>query len=452
MTIRQQLLDGPSDLLAMADDGGGRLAAMGFATVREAFRAALAGRLSARRPQELAFENQILAAACRLLGHPLIDRESIMDFQPATSKRTVGEAIASLNGEPFTVPAAILSGSVRDLLLPLPLHQATEQLEAFTMDDLLRLPMDRLRAAPAIGPKQLGVFIIHLFDFLFLVNEPASGAPTPLGPEEDPGLPARLLLAPWFTMATLQQGRQLLDHGNLRHTLMQQQMAGGVFEEEGHHGQIVIRFSLSTRHPAGFTIDRVSCESCGVMQGHRTLCRHAAALALALLARTGDNPWRLRPLPLLFADTPWQLATDILFDLYGPNPPADLKIVRKGNRWRFTSASKTDFRRVSWQFSDQAMAQCFTLFGGRLPGAPPKNAPPAARQLRALFLNLAKLSAPSKNGGDDDAPHPPGPAPERAASFWGWLAATMAFTLPAPLFCLEGPDKNTLFTLAVLQP
>ncbi len=446
MTLRKQLLDGPSDLLDLPDGGTKKLAALGFTTVREAFRAALAGRLSARQPAQAAFEEEVLLAACRLLGHPAIHRKTITDFPLPPGRQTIGEAIASLNGGPFTIAPPLLASSIRELLLPLPFHRATEGTGATTIGVLLALPLEALRTASNFPPRQVGALVAHLFDFFFLLNTPLIGAPTPSHPQQGEDLAAELQLTPWFTMTRLRAGRELLDSAAFRHTLVLGQNAGAIFIEDGRPYQVLLGFSESSRYRAGFSIDRAHCELCGRTRGKQSLCHHAAALTLAMLAT--PTPGRPRPHPLLFPTTPWQLAVDILFDLYGPAPPSHLEVQRHHGHWHLSASGDADFRSVSWHCNDSAMGECVALFGHRLPDSKPA-ATATAAQLRALFIDLAKISATP--AADDDA-GPPTPSAERAASFWGWLATTMALAYPACDFRLEGPDENTLFALSAHEP
>ncbi len=441
MQLRQQILNGPLDLLPLAADTLDKLAAMRFTTVSEMFRAALAGRLTARRADQVELEDQILAITCTMLGHPVIDRATILHFQPEAEQKTVTDAIAGVNGEPFMAPKELLAASIRDLLLPLPFHQAAEKLKAVTIGDILALPLDQLPTA-AIGSGQLGPFIIHLFDFLFLVNQPASGAPTPSLAETDQDLAARLLLAPWFTMATLRAGQEFLEQGGIRNIIIQQQAVGGLFMEKGRFNQILIRFAESSRSATSFTIERVNCLLCGRSRGHRSLCHHAAALALAMLPP--DHSQQLQPIPFQLPDSPWQMATDILFDMYGVNPPTDLTIQRDNDHWQLSTDS--DFRSVSWRLSDHRMKECAALFGSLLPKKKQPKATAATTHLRKLHINLTKLAAPEE-ADEETLITTPLPSAERAASFWSWLATSFTLTDPLPHFRLEGPADNTLFSL-----
>lgn len=444
MQLRQQLLDGPLDLLPFDDETLAKLAAMRFATVREAFRAALAGRLTARHADQLPLENQVLAASCTFLDHPVIDRQAILHFQPESPQQSAADAVAAINGAPFTVPDTLLAASIRDLLLPLPFHQAAEQLHATTIGDLLALPIELLQTTAIGTPKQLGAFIVHLFDFLFLVNEPASGAPSPSLAETDPDLAARLLLTPWFTTATLRAGRTFLDDNGLKNLLNQQAAAGALFTENDNFAQVLLRFAGSSRFPSGFTIDRINCQQCGTPQRERAHCHHAAALALAMLAPDPHQTRQLRPIPFRFPDSPWQLAADILFDLYGANPPTDLVINHHNDHWQLTADD--DFRNASWRLSDQEMETCAALFGARLPKKKQPRQTKATGHLRKLYINLTKLATPDELD-DQTATLPAHAHSNRTASFWGWLATTLSLAGQATHFHLAGPATNTLFSL-----
>ena len=441
--FRKQLLDSPLDILPLDDETISNLASMRFDTVRESFRAALAGRLTAHSADQLPIENQILKAACRVLGHPVIDRETLNHFQPGADARTIADAIAVINGAPFTVPEPLLTASIRELLLPLPYHQAAEQFHATTIGDLLALPLELLPTA-SITERLLGPFIVHLFDFLFLVNEPTSGTPTPSLAETDLDLAARLLLAPWFTMATLHAGQELLDRGDLKNILIQQRAAGGLFTEDNKSSQVLIRFTDSPSSPSGFNIDQANCLKCGPTPDQRSLCHHAAALALAMLTPDPHQSQQLRPRPFLFPNSPWQLAADILFDLYGAHPPTDIAIKRENDHWRLTA--DTDFRSVSWRLTDHEMKECAVLFGARLPKKKKPAKTKAVIELRQLYINLTKLATPTDLE-DEELLSPPNTVPKRAASFWGWLATSFSLALEKPRFRLEGPADNTLFSL-----
>ncbi|MDH3360135.1 MAG: DEAD/DEAH box helicase, partial [Desulfobulbaceae bacterium] len=346
------------------------------------------------------------------------------------------------------MPEPLLAASIRDLLLPLPFHQAAEQLKAATIGDLLALPLESLSTA-GITPRLRGRFIVHLFDFLFLVNEPASGTPAPVLAENDPDLAARLLLAPWFTMATLQAGQELLDRGEITNTIIQQKSVGGLFIENKKPNQILIRFTDSPRSPSGFSIDKANCTQCGPSQDQRSLCCHAAALALSMMTPDPHQPQQLRPRPFLFPDSPWQLAADILYDLYGAHPPSDLTTKRENDHWRLTADS--DFRSISWRLTSHEMKECATLFGARLPKKKKPAKTKITSELRQLYINLTKLATPEDFDDledlDEETISPPGTDPKRAASFWGWLATSFSLAPETPRFRLEGPADNTLFSL-----
>lgn len=442
MQLRQQILNSPSDLLPLPLEALEKLASMRFKTVRETFRAVLAGRLTARHPEQLALENTILETSCELLGHPVVDREALLNFQPGPEAQTIADAVALLNGNPFTAPESILAASIRDLLLPTPLHQAMEKLEAVTIGQMLALPLAQLPTA-AINDRNLGPFIVHIFDFLLVVNDPASGAPLPDLDKIDKNYTVLLHLAPWFTMAALREGQELLDQNSITHILVRQNAVAGILIENRKYKQAMLRFADSPRSASGFIVDRVKCRHCEPPEGGRSSCRHAAALALAMLKPDATRAKMLWPTPFRFNESPWQLAADILNDLYGANPPSDIVIHRDNDHWHLIA--DTDFRSVSWRLNNRQMVECAALFGGQLPKKEQPKATAVAKHLRKLHGNLYKLAAANSEPDEDQTT--PDADKKHSPNFWDWLAASFFLSMQAPRFSLEGPADNTLFNL-----
>ena len=163
-SARQKFLESPIDVLPLPPNSGERLAKMGFKTVKEAFRAALAGRISSRRKGGIALENAVLTTGCTTLGHPILTKADIRDFQPLASEKTVADAIFRINGQRTALSPELLSTSTRTMLLPTAMHKGIDGEGITTLAELLKTQITKLLNTEGIRDLNRGLFLAHVFD------------------------------------------------------------------------------------------------------------------------------------------------------------------------------------------------------------------------------------------------------------------------------------------------
>ncbi|MDA8164053.1 MAG: SNF2-related protein [Desulfobacteraceae bacterium] len=454
--LRKQLLDAPVDFLPIAAPGKEKLLAMGFATVRESFRAALAGRLSYRKNAAgKLFEDEVLTACCRLLGYQPAAMQALGSYRPKRQE-TVRDTMAVLNGGPFVPARSLPSVSVRELFLPSVIHEALVDLEIDTVGELLAASLPRIKKTGGFGPKTLGNFLALVFDFLFIVHEPQSGVPPVPQPESDdprpgqPGLNTRLLLTPWFSEKTLHEGAELLAAGKLRHPLFVRENAG-VLIDDGRSGKVLLRFAHAPRLSQSFKVAEAACDLCGPGRGQPPFCAHAAALALHFLqVRPGlVEPGRL-PLPLTFPDSPWLAIGQILFDLYGPGNQGDITVKAEEGGWRLNMTSKAVQSWFSWLLKEDTLREGAALFRDRF------NLPRSFSLERDLGRRLTSLYR-RLTAGEAREPEPGAFAErslleERDESIWFWLIRNLYTAIPPEHLQIGRPKGEKLFALTARDP
>lgn len=453
--LRKQILDAPVDFLAIPTEGKKRLRAMGFATVRESFRAALAGRLSYRKKAAgKTFEGEVLDACCHLLGYQPAAMQNLKGYRPKRQE-TVHDAMVALNGGPFVAARSLPSASIREMFLPTAVHEALVELRVKTVGALLATSLSQLKKTGGFGPKTLGNFLALVFDFLFIVHEPEAGLPPVLQPESDapssgrPALGIRLLLTPWFSERALHAGAEMLVAGRLRHPLFVREKAGALIDD-GRTGQVLIKFTPAPRLSQSFKVMEVACDLCAKTRRRPPFCAHAAALAIHFLrTRPGGDPCQL-PLPLTFSESPWQAVAQILFDLYGPGNQGDITVRAEQSAWRLTMTNKAVQSWFSWLLKPETLQEGAALFWDRftLPRSFALD-PSLRRQLAGLYRQLTATEARDPE---------PEPFAERSlqeardASIWFWLIRNLYAAVPSEYLQIGRPIGEKLFALTARDP
>jgi superfamily II DNA or RNA helicase len=453
--LRKQILDAPVNFLVIPAEAKKKLRAMGFATVKESFRAALAGRLSYRKKATgKVFEAEVLEACCRLLGYQPSAMQTLKGYRPKRQE-TVRNAMAFLNGGPFVPARSLPAASIREMFLPSAVHEALVELGVETVGALLTTSLPLLKKTGGFGPKTLGNFLALVFDFLFIVHEPEAGLPPVPQPESDtptPGLPdlnTRLLLTPWFSEKALHEGAEMLATGKLHHPLFVREKAGALINDR-RCGKVVLKLAPAPRLSQDFKVSEVTCDLCARTRRRPPFCAHAAALAIYFLeARPGGEPCRL-PLPLTFSESPWQAVGQILFDLYGPGNQGDITVRAEDGTWRLNMTNKEVQSWFSWLLKLETLQEGFALFQDRfnLPRSFSPE-PNLSRQLTSLYRQLT--AAEAKNT-DPDPFAERSLQEERDASIWFWLIRSLYTTVPAEYLRISRPRGEKLFALTARDP
>jgi superfamily II DNA or RNA helicase len=431
---------------------GDKLAQMGFRTVREALRAALAGRLASRKKGGARLEDQVLSAGCTLLGYPPLTRKKIKDFRPASPCDTVGQALADFCGAYPSPSEQQGKLSIRELLLPAIMHNTLLACGANNLREILKLNIDSLQKQDG-SAANLGLFLVHLFDYLFILNDPAapaskkSDASSPLRTDLSAGTAAH---ANWLDQGLLIAGRKLLAAGRLRHLLLYRHVAGAIFEDQGQvvTAYLSLKAAPETTSTPTWILATAGCEACFPAARYQSgCCRHVAALTLHLQTDQAAPGQAGLPRPLLFPDTPWVLISRLLYELYGADHKLEAVPVGLQQGWRLTVPGNDVAPLVEWQLDEMTMATTAALFAGQIV-FPATKFPPSAngselislwRQLLELGHNPAEVELNAFNQR--------APAQEFDESIWQWLSIIMHQLHPDIRLSLVGPDNDGLFSL-----
>jgi len=429
--------------------GCDKLAQIGFRTVREALRAALAGRLASRKKGGARLEDHVLTAGCAMLGYPPLTRKRIRDFRPASGNLTVSQALEDFCGAHPSPTEQQGRLSIRELLLPSIMHNTLLACGAGNLNDILKLKIDLLQKQEGLA-SNLGLFLAHLFDYLFILNDPAATtrkksatAPQPPGPASAVGPETH---AKWFNQELLAAGRELLATSRLQHLLLYRHVAGAIFEDQG---QVVATYlSLESEPEAGptplWSLATAGCETCYPASRFQSgCCRHVAALALHLQAEGQAEV----PRPLLFPDTPWTLICRLLHELYGADHQLEARYVTPSQTWRLTVPGNKLVPLAEWHLDQTTMATTAALFAGQIV-FPTKKIPPSANgpTLVSLWRHLLELGR-NQTEVELNAFNQRTPAQIFDESIWQWLGSIMHQLHPDLRLRLIGPDSEGLFSL-----
>lgn len=429
---------------------------MGFKTIRDAFRAALAGRLYSRKKGGLDLENQVLAQGCRMLGHPVLTRNTIRKFKPGPGEITVGDTIDRLSGRPSSCPPSLLGASIRMLLLPATMHNSVEALGIDTIKGLLNTPLPKIVSGEGIGRPNLGTFLIHLFDFIFILNEDDDSTPCLSDPT------VKLQSGPWkviqdpslkefMTEDVARSGHETLDSNRLVSTTMFRTISGGIFQGDGyHHAYLSLAHNLTD--PGEPKIASAVCSLCAPYGLRQELCPHLAALALLDSGPKQTSPEILPGLPPEPRLSPWQAIGSILYELFGPGSPIDTVISSDDHGYHLTIPGPGEIPWAHWLLTETTLAEARLLFAEQLNW---QCEPPAFPPYREELLTLREVlqqTGTSATEAELNAINKRTPDQDRDASIWFWLTDKQRRTTPLHSLHLEGPDAEGLFSIRASSP
>lgn len=444
---RQRLLDSPVQAMSLPAGGGEKLAKMGFRTVREAFRAALAGRLGARKKGGNHLEDQVLAAGCAMLGHPRLDRTRIQTFQPADHEITVAEALYQFCGRHPFPNQARSAASIREILLPATQHQSLLACGLTSVGQTLATPLSNLLSHNGLTPANLGDFLTHIFDYLFIMHDPApppaeSGAHSPVKPlsnwsGQQPQATDPLEM--WLTEELLQDGRELLVTDPPLVSLFYRQATGAIFCENGL--TFTARLALSPAGPP-WRLHTAGCDKCFPDNRYGAgICRHLSALAISLDERTesaadGTN-----------SAAPWMLIGRILHELFGPGHPLEAVADSDTHQWLLRLTGPDSSPLAMWRPEPETISVAAALFPALLefPGPrPPEVADP--EDLVELWSGLLEIG---RNPAETELNRfqQRSAAQECDESPWMFLSDWLARRSSPDRLRLTGPAPDGLFSL-----
>jgi superfamily II DNA or RNA helicase len=445
---RQRLLDSPVQAMTLPDGAGEKLAKMGFITVREAFRAALAGRLGTRKKGGNHLEDQVLAAGCAMLGYPRLDRGRIQTFQPTDPEITVAEALYQFCGHHPFPNQERSAASIREILLPVGQHQSLLACGLTSVGETLATPLPLLLSHGGINPVNLGDFLAQIFDYLFILHDPAphpskAGEGARIGPRLDhPGHQPQATdpLGVWLTEALLREGRDLLTATPPLVRLFFRQAAGAIFHENGQTFKAYL--AVSAAGPT-WRLHTAGCGACFPDSRYRAgTCRHLAALAISLL---GDPP--TRPDQAAVSSTPWTLIGRILYELFGPGHPLTGVRDPQSSRWRLDLSGPDASSLALWRPDAETISVAAALFPSLFcfPGPAPSEiaAPEEISDLWSRLLEIGRNPAQtelndflqiSAGQGSDESP-------------WMFLSDWLARQVGPDRLRLVGPAPDGLFSL-----
>lgn len=444
------MLDSPVEFFPLAPEIHFALAKMGFSTVRESFRAALAGRLASRKKGGKDFEDKILEAGCAMLGHPIISRQQIKDFAPGSDKQTVADALLQLHGRPFDLSPEFLTRSIRDILLPSSMHQTADGLEINTISELLNCSLQKIQGIDGPGMTCLGSFLIHIFDYIFIVNEQQQSIKSlEINlPPEPPTVHSTRLLAPWFTDEKITEGHDLIKNRILIDIICFRHGVGGLFLYNNKYRRAFLLFEEAPQIRQGFRISHSICEICRTPPGKHELCEHLAALTISILDPEKNAQPSQKPFPLFFRESPWNLAGQILFDLYGQANHESIVARRDGEEWMLSMPNETGRPWITCWLDHDAIRQAAAIFGDKFQWL---DLPPVdedeSKELISLFCRLTNMARTTTEA-ELNSLHKRTLGQERDESVWMWLTSRMCLEIPLAMLQITRPADEPLFILS----
>lgn len=441
---RQRLLDSSVQAMSLPAGASEKLAKMGFRTVREAFRAALAGRLGARKRGGNHLEDQVLAAGCAMLGHPRLDRCRIQTFQPAHPEITVAEALYQFCGRHPSPNQARSTASIREMLLPISQHQSLLACGLTSVGDTLATPLPRLLNHGGINPVNLGDFLAQIFDYLFILHDPLPGAGENNAAEPFSGRVGHQPsstdpLNIWLSEDGLRSGRDLLAAAPPVTSLFFRQAAGAIFRENGR--TFMVFLSVSPSGPI-WRLHTASCGSCFPDSRYRTgTCRHLVALAISML---GDPP--RSAVDGVVSGAPWVLISQILYELFGPAHTLEVRRGPDSSRW-LLDLPAPESPLALWHPEPETVSIAASLFPTLLRFRGPR--PPEIAEPGELAELWSKLLEIGRNPAESDLNHfqQRTAAQECDESIWMFLSGWLARQVSPDRLHLRGPAPDGLFSL-----
>ena len=321
---RAQILSAPTSFLDLERENIKVLGEMGFNTVSQAFRAALVGRLCTRRKGGPSLQNKVLAACCRLLGHPTLCREDITHFSPLPGEHTLADGLERINGGPIKPSKELLNHSLRSLLLPATLHREISKAGIETIGELFYLPLDQARQISGIGEKNIGQLLIHLFDFFLLECPGIAGGRNAFNNGIPPTTPAGR--GGGHQLSEL-AGDGLPRPGTI---IIHRYLIGGIFAGEENKTAAIALLPDRENPPM---IKQVFCDICGTRPRGDAPCPHAEGLAVRGMI-TGRDGRSLLAGEVIEKGI-FGLIIQILFEVFGRGEEGSLEAVKnREGSWR----------------------------------------------------------------------------------------------------------------------
>jgi superfamily II DNA or RNA helicase len=456
-SARQKFLESPIQVLPLPPRSGEKLGEMGFKTVKEAFRAALVGRISSRRNGGIALENAVLTTACTTLGHPTLTRTDIKSFQPLATDKTVADVIYRFNGRRIRLTPELLATSTRDILLPSAMHNGIDRAGLTTLAELLASNLSELRHFEGIKDVNLGLFLAHVFDYVFILHEqeaardgfdpgaaPSHGRlPTKSGPVS--------LLPPWLAEDLQQAGLELLRDRRIDGFMFFRNTAGAIITQGRETSLVYLSLSDSPTPPHNFQLATAVCELCSPAGRYRSRqCSHLAALALKMMGGGEQSPEFPAPLPLLFRKSPWRLIGQIIYELFGQGGAMDAATEQQGDDWLLTIPGADNQPWATWRLAGQTMDLTAAIFAERFKWLAPPVAPipSAVHDLRQKLLDIGRTTSEVELNVFKKR----SAAQEQDESIWMWLAANLCREIAPADIQLIGPGRDGLFHLSAVSP
>ena len=455
-SARQKFLESPIHVLPLPPNSGERLEKMGFKTVKEAFRAALAGRISSRRNGGIVLEDAVLSTGCTTLGHPILTKADIRDFQPLANEKTVADAIFRINGQRTTLSPELLSTSTRTMLLPTAMHKGIDREGITTLSELLETKITKLLNTEGIRDLNLGLFLAHVFDYVFILHEQEaakggfdpgalqSKAPSRTGTETSSLLPS------WLDKDMHQAGLELLQDKQLDVFLFFRNTAGAIIRNGDETSLTYLAMADSHNHQK-FQVPTAVCELCAPAAGDQSRqCPHIAAVALKMMGWTENKRESKTPPPFLFPKSPWYVIGLVIYELFGQGGAVDTTIEKHQDDWLLTIPGAGNRPWATWLLDQKTMALTEALFGKRFkwleqPSGPNQS---AIINLRKTLLDIGRTTAEVELNTFNKRSI----AQDRDESIWMWLAAELCQDIAPTDINIVGPGSDGLFKLTAIAP
>ncbi|MCK4838443.1 MAG: hypothetical protein KAS94_06535, partial [Desulfobulbaceae bacterium] len=455
-SVRQKFLESPVHILPLPPNSEERLAKMGFKTVKEAFRAALVGRISSRRNGGTALENAVLSTGCTTLGHPILTKADLRNFQPLSTEETVADAIFRFNGQRASLSPKLLATSTRSMLLPSAMHTGIDGEGISTLGELLETQISKLLNTEGIRDLNLGLFLAHVFDFVFILHEQTakdSFAPRAI-PSNAPiqtATDTTSLFSSWLDNDMRQAGLDILQTGQLDVFLLFRNTAGAIIRTGEGTSLAYLDMADNHENPERFQVLTAVCESCTPAVGDQSRpCPHLAALALKIMGWADNKPETQIPLPLLFKKSPWHVIGQVVYELFGQGGAVDTTIKKHQDEWLLTIPGADNRPWATWLLDKKTMDLTAALFSGRFKWLNQPSGPgqPAIIKLRKTLLDIGRTTAEVELNTFNKRSI----AQDQDESIWMWLAAELCQEIAPENIHLTGPGHDGLFNLTAIAP
>ncbi|MGM0682292.1 MAG: DEAD/DEAH box helicase, partial [Thermodesulfobacteriota bacterium] len=248
----------------------------------------------------------------------------------------------------------------------------------------------------------------------------------------------KTLLTPWFSSKNLDKGHEYTKNGEIREILYYRQGMGGLFQDK-KNVKAACLIKPAPQLKQGFKLASASCDECGRCQRAGDFCSHIAAVILSLLEKNPADEWLPWPLPLSFADGPWQIIGNFLFNHFQRNK----------NKFSIT-ADRVESRLsipekgLSLIIPNWAKRQAIALFPeifkeNNQTGNPDE-------PVKALLNHLEKVSRSNPEKKLNELGQQ-SRGQQRDCSFWLWLARTLHLLYQENYLFTARKEKSGLFCL-----